>query len=89
MTKTGKHPTNIAGTHKTNIAGEWRKGDLICYKENYLSFVYEIITPCKMHPKGKICLRDKQGYYDYMNPQIKNNSNYINITEMQRALGRA
>jgi hypothetical protein len=77
MTKTGKHPTNIAG--------DWKENDMIVVNKfdgNVSNLLEEIWRIKKMHQdgtfimcRGKVCKKTKK--YDY-----------INITEMQRALGR-
>lgn len=74
MTKTGKH--------QTNIAGEWRVGDLLIYTNEkgskFLGTVEQVGICSDFH-----FAEWHTGYVKFL-PK----SDCINITEMQRALGR-
>ena len=76
MAKTGKHPTNIAG--------EWRNNDLV-----YDKFCHDKIFVFAYDKKIKKYIITKDSalitYYEHL---ASLQANYINITEMQRALGR-
>lgn len=72
MTKTGKHPTNIAG--------EWKEDDLIMHR-GYL-YVERVMSITKNY----IRISSERRRVERI--KLEEKCHYLNITEMQRALGR-
>ena len=74
MTKTGKH--------LTNCAGEWRVGDFIMHTTGH--FIMKVLFIGSVSIKVD-CMTFGEGVEDV---PLELKKKYINITEMQRALGR-
>lgn len=75
------------GKHQTNIAGEWRVGDIVIEKRKVKE--YFLCNVCLI----KIDQPLSNGYFLYECPESglekrSPQSRFLNITEMQRALGR-